>query len=228
MCAVCIHLVIIHVSPHREGECTAMFTLLILLKTFKFFSHELSLVFASLEKLSPSLLPFLLFDSVLTDSLLSLCLLQECSDSGWQVKAGGSEERPGGCTQTQTKLLEMLLLFFSSVSLSLSLSLSCARLISAIFFSVSLRLPLHACFSAALVYLWKKQKMRKCLAFYLFFCFVNCFLSGFLFSCISSAMKPFTHAPSVSHPSLLSSFPRYRYYDSITTVNDNITVWGSL
>lgn len=73
----------------------------------------------------------------------------------------------------------------------LSLSLSCARLISAIFFSVSLRLSLHACFSAALVYLWKKQKRRKCLAFYLFFCFVYCFCQVF---CFHASHLPWSHS----------------------------------
>ena len=139
-------------------------------KDFQVFSHELSLVFASLEKLSPSLLPFLLFDSVLTDSLLSLCLLQECSDSGWQVKAGGSEERPGGCTQTQTKLLEMLLLFFSSVSLSLSFSLLRAPHLCHLFLCFFTSPPpcLFQCCTRLFVEKTKNEKMLSFLFVFLF------------------------------------------------------------
>ena len=200
-----------------------MFTLLILLKTFKFFLMNSALFsprwrnFPRLSCRFSYLTPYSLTVSSLCVSYRSVQTLADKSkQEALRNDLVDALKRKQNCQRCYC--------CFFLLSLSLSLSLSCARLISAIFFSVSLRLPLHACFSAALVYLWKKQKMRKCLAFYLFFCFVNCFLSGFLFSCISSAMKPFTHAPSVSHPSLLSSFPRYRYYDSITTVNDNITV----
>lgn len=100
----------------------------------------------------------------------------------------------------------------------LSLSLPHLRYL----FSVSLRLSLHACFSAALWFICGKTKKEKMLSFYLFFfCQVS-------FSCISSsATKPFS--PSVSlHPSVVSSLLRYEYNDSITVVNDNLTAWGSL
>lgn len=91
-------------------------------------------------------------------------------------------------------------------------------------FSVSLRLSLHACFSAALWFICGKTKKEKMLSFYLFLFF----FCQILFSCVSSsAMKPFS--PSVSlHPSFSSSLPRYEYNYSITMVNDNLTVWGSL
>lgn len=141
---------------------------------------------------------------------------QECSDSGWQVEARCSEVRPDGCNQTQTKQLELLLLFFFfSLTLSPHLChLFCFSASPSMLVSV-----LHSC-----LFVEKKQKRRKMLSF-LFVFFFPLFSVGFSFSCISYAMKPFTHAPSVSfHPSL---FPCYGYYDSITMVNDNLTAWGS-
>lgn len=105
---------------------------------------------------------------------------QECSDSGWQVKAGGSEGRPDGGAQTQTKQLEMLLLFFFCL-------LSLSRLISAIFslfLYVSPSMPVSVLHSCLFV---EKQKRRKCLAFYLF-CF---FLSGF---CFHASHLPWSHS----------------------------------
>lgn len=82
-----------------------------------------------------------------------------------------------------------------SLSLTLSLSLSLSPHLCHLF-SVSLRLSLHACFSAALLFICGKTKKEKMLSF--LFVFVFFLFSEFLFSCISSAMKPFTHAPSVS------------------------------
>lgn len=70
------------------------------------------------------------------------------------------------------------------------LSLSLFRLISAIF-SVSLRLSLHACFSAALLFV-EKQKRRKCLAFYFFL-----FSDGFYFH---ASHLPWSHCICLSSP----------------------------
>lgn len=127
-------------------------------------------------------------------SFLSLCLShkQECSDSGWQVKAGGSEGRPDRCNQTQTKQLEMLLLF------SFLLSLTLSRLISAIFYLflyVSPSMPVSVLHSCLFV---EKQKRRKCLAFYLFWDF---FLFCFFFSVsfyFHASHLPWSHSLSLS------------------------------
>lgn len=75
---------------------------------------------------------------------------QEYPFSARQVKAGGSEGRPGGCAQTQTQQLEMLLLFFS-LFLSLVSSLP-------FFFCFITFLPPRLFHSRKLVYLWKEIK----------------------------------------------------------------------
>lgn len=119
---------------------------------------------------------------------------QECPVSARQVKAGGSEGRPGGRNQTQTEHLEMLLLFFLSLSLS--------HLISAIF-SVSLRLPPRLFHGRKLVYLWKEiKKRRKCLSFYAVFVLFSIRFTFFLHLICHEAIRSHLHCLSSSLSSL--------------------------
>lgn len=84
----------------------------------------------------------------------------------------------------------MLLLFFFFLSLSLASSLP-----SFLFLHVSLPpCPFQCC-----TLVCGKTKKEKMLSFLFYFFSVFCWVS---FSCVSSAMKPFTRAPSASpHPS---------------------------
>lgn len=142
---------------------------------------------------------------------------QECSGSAGQVKAGGSKGRPGGRTQTQTEPLEMLLFCFLSLSFSLSLSSLCH-----VFCFVTV-LPPRLFHGRKPVYLWKEiKKRRKCFAFYF------CFPSGLLFS--HASHPPWSRSSHfycllIPFFSILSPVC-YGCSDSITTVNDNLTVWG--
>lgn len=189
LCSVCIRLVCDYTyfsppSPHREGEsdCDSYIT-----NTFKEMGSSVFLLNLQTVRfclagrnLSHLLRRFHIWPCAHWSSLLSLCLspTQECSDSGWQVKAGGSEGRPDGCTQTQTTQLEMLPLFFFFVSLSLSLASS---LPSFLFLYVSPSMP---CFSAALLFVCgktKKEKMLRFLFVFLFFCFFLFSVGFFVF-----------------------------------------------
>lgn len=117
---------------------------------------------------------------------------QECSFSGWQVKAGGSEERPNGRNQTQTAELEKLLFFFSSLLLTL------CRLISAIV-CVSLCLSLHAMFQCCTLVCLSGEKKNKKETLLSFLCF------GFFFFSVGFCFHDASHLPW-SHSLTLPQF----------------------
>lgn len=121
---------------------------------------------------------------------------QECPVSARQVKAGGSEGRPGGRTQTQTEHLDMLLLFFLFLFLSVISSLP-----SFLFPCFSPSTPFHG--SQTCLFVKRGEKRRKGLAFYVFVLFsvrFTFFLRLICHEAIRSHFPCFSSSLSSRHP----------------------------